>query len=154
MHPHTSFPLWRKKGLCKSIQTSPRPRTDPNYRFGLSQSQSTFHQIMLECIHFFLPLSKTNKNTHSGLVVRNAVTAGIISVTSGWKLIDKRFGPSTQGTHKRTQMLNHHLVEYFFVLKWLSLRQQRVLGFIPARVFPNHVLSALHWFQTLNCPLP
>lgn len=51
MCPRTSFPLWREKGLREGIQTSPHPRTDPNYRFGLSQSQSTFHQIILECIH-------------------------------------------------------------------------------------------------------
>lgn len=130
MRPRASFPLWREKGLCNGIQTSPRPRTDPNYRFGLSQSQSTFHQIMLDCIHFFSPPSaKQTKIQILGklLVVRKRShwseqpggAAGIISVNSGWKLVDKRFNLTTHRTHKWTLVFNHHLVEYFFVLKWL-----------------------------------
>lgn len=143
MRPRASFPLWREKGLCKGIQTSPRPRTDPNYRFGLSQSQSTFHQIMQECIHFLSPPSaKQTKTQILGklLVVRKHIhwseqprrAAGIISVNSGWKLIDKRFNLTTHEIHKWTPALTHHLDEYFFVLKWLGVHQQKVLGSIPS----------------------
>lgn len=79
MCPQTSFPLWREKGLREGIQTSPHPRTDPNYRFGLSQSQSTFHQITLECIHFPPSAKQTKTHIHilcKLLVVRNAFAGG------------------------------------------------------------------------------
>lgn len=129
MRPRASFPLWREKGLCNGIQTSPRPRTDPNYRFGLSQTQSTFHQIMLECIHFFLP-PQQNKQKHRFWVNCLWLESAVTGVSSQEELLEwcqtilvgsslTKGSMRLHGTHKWTPVFNHHLVEYFFVLKWL-----------------------------------